>query len=193
MGVKFTKCQAHVIFFDIEVGWKKRLDKIHISMRNALTVKITQLFIFDSQPFFLIYIHLYRQHMIRPSLHTHLWTMDTETYKYLKNETFAIWKENIKTCFPPNPSVWAKIFPTVPSSIGVYNEFLELHSVKQRVSAGPVESLTFLSIFGTPADSETERIIRPIPPACKYTNHSQKCTVQPPFTLWRWLTIRIDF
>lgn len=88
MRVKFTKCQAHVIFFDVEVGWKKRLDKIHISMRNALTVKITQMFIFDSQPFFLIYIHLYRQHMIRPSLHTHLWTMDTETYKYLKNETF---------------------------------------------------------------------------------------------------------
>lgn len=52
MGVKFTKCQAHVIFFDVEVGWKKRLDKIHISMRNALTVKITQMFIFDSQPFF---------------------------------------------------------------------------------------------------------------------------------------------
>lgn len=89
MGVKFTKCQAHIIFFDGEVGWKKRLDKIHISMRNALTVKITQMFIFDSQPFFFKYIFTStRQHMIRPSLHTHLWTMDTETYKYLKNETF---------------------------------------------------------------------------------------------------------
>lgn len=99
MRVKFTKCQAHVIFFDVEVGWKKRLDKIHISMRNGVTVKITQTFISDSQPFFFKYIHLYRQHMIIPSLHTNLWTMDTETYKYLKNETFSKWNENIKTCF----------------------------------------------------------------------------------------------
>lgn len=119
--------------------------------------------------------------MIRPSLHTHLWTMDTETYKYLKNETFPNWKENVETCFPPTRLFGQKYFPQFHPSIGVYNEFLELHSVKQRVSAGPVKSqiLTYSSIFGTPVDSEAERIIRPIPPACKYTNPSQKCTVEP--------------
>lgn len=116
MGVKFTKCQAHIIFFDGEVGWKKRLDKIHISMRNALTVKITQMFIFDSQPFFFKYIYsplqgsiwsdhhcilIYGQWTLK---HTNIWRM-----KHFQTE------RKTKTCFPPNPSVWAKIFPTVPS------------------------------------------------------------------------------
>lgn len=83
---------------------------------------------------------------------------------------------------PPQTRLFGqKYFPQFHPSIGVYNEFLELHSVKQRVSAGPEKSqiLTYSSIFGTPVDSEAERVIRPIPPACKYTNHSQKCTVQP--------------
>lgn len=97
LWVKFAKCQAHIMLLRLDE--KKRLDKIHISVRNVLTVKFTQMFIFDSQPFFFKYIHLYRHHMIRPSLHTHLWTMDTETYKYLKNETFSKWNENIKPFF----------------------------------------------------------------------------------------------
>lgn len=101
LWVKFTKCQAHVMLLRFNEK-KIRLDKIHISVRNGLTVKITQMFIFDSQPFFL-YIYLYRQLMIRPSLHTHFWTMDTETYKYLKNGTFSKWNENGKPfCSAPS-------------------------------------------------------------------------------------------
>lgn len=50
LWVKFTKCQAHAMLLRLDE--KKRLDKIHISVRNGLTVKITQMFIFDSQPFF---------------------------------------------------------------------------------------------------------------------------------------------
>lgn len=51
LWLKFAKCQAHIMLLRLDE--KKRLDKIHISMRNVLTVKFTQMFIFDSQPFFL--------------------------------------------------------------------------------------------------------------------------------------------
>lgn len=50
LWLKFAKCQAHIMLLRLDE--KKRLDKIHISVRNVLTVKFTQMFIFDSQPFF---------------------------------------------------------------------------------------------------------------------------------------------
>lgn len=68
--------------------------------------------------FFLKYIHLYRQHMIIPSLHTNLWTMDTETYKYLKNKTFPKWNENVKTWFFFHPTPFFGKNISLGSSIG---------------------------------------------------------------------------
>lgn len=103
--------------------------------------------------------------MIRPSLHTHFWTMDTETYKYLKNRTFSKWNENGKpVCSAPSfgKNIFARFILPLCITRRVYNvsESFKLYLVKQRVPAVPPKFRvsTCSSIFGTHLDSEVERI-----------------------------------
>lgn len=143
---------------------KIRLDKIHISVRNGLTVKITQMFIFDSQPFFFIYLPLQAAY-----------DKTITAYSFLNNGHWNIqiseernifkmkWKRKAFLFRPVfRQKYFARFILPLCITRRVYNvsESFKLYLVKQRVPAVPPKFrvLTCSSIFGTHLDSEVDRI-----------------------------------